>query len=254
MTRQRRSESWLSPLWSTQLRAIATSQPNSLGGSSQVSRLKDKVALVTGAAQGIGLAIAQAFVREGAVVIAGDVKPGFQIEGAYVEKLDVTSPEDWGRIVRIILDGHGRIDVLVNNAGIVGCYEPVHKTDVESWSRVVAVNQTGTFLGMHAVLPSMLSAKRGSIVNFSSIWGNAGVPGVAAYSATKGAGTELNQERGRDLRERERARELDPSRADQNAACRCAISRDEQRHHCANTDGAHGDTRRGGGSVPVSGK
>lgn len=152
-----------------------------------MSRLKDKVALVTGAAQGIGLAIAQAFVREGAVVIAGDVKPGFQIEGAYVEKLDVTSPEDWGRIVRIILDGHGRIDVLVNNAGIVGCYEPVHKTDVESWSRVVAVNQTGTFLGMHAVLPSMLSAKRGSIVNFSSIWGNAGVPGAAAYSATKGA-------------------------------------------------------------------
>ena len=152
-----------------------------------MSRLKDKVALVTGAAQGIGLAIAQAFVREGAIVIAGDVKPGFQIEGAYVEKLDVTSPEDWGRIVRIILDGHGRIDVLVNNAGIVGCYEPVHKTDVESWSRVVAVNQTGTFLGMHAVLPSMLSAKRGSIVNFSSIWGNAGVPGAAAYSATKGA-------------------------------------------------------------------
>ncbi|MEX3958780.1 SDR family NAD(P)-dependent oxidoreductase [Trinickia sp. EG282A] len=151
-----------------------------------MDRLKGKVALVTGAAQGIGLAVAQAFASEGAVVFAGDVQPGKQTEGVKPVRLDVSSNDDWQRAVAEIIEVHGRIDVLVNNAGIVACYEPVHGTDIESWQRVLAVNLTGSFLGMQAVLPFMRRAKQGSIINFSSIWGNVGVPGAAAYNAAKG--------------------------------------------------------------------
>ncbi|NUX57641.1 SDR family NAD(P)-dependent oxidoreductase [Paraburkholderia youngii] len=151
-----------------------------------MDRLKGKVALVTGAAQGIGLAVAQAFASEGAAVFAGDVQPGKEAEGIKPVRLDVSSNDDWQRVVAEIIAIHGRIDVLVNNAGIVACYEPVHGTDIESWQRVLAVNLTGSFLGMQAVLPFMRRAKQGSIINFSSIWGIVGVPGAAAYNAAKG--------------------------------------------------------------------
>ncbi|MGF6958654.1 SDR family NAD(P)-dependent oxidoreductase [Paraburkholderia youngii] len=151
-----------------------------------MDRLIGKIALVTGAAQGIGLAVAQAFASEGAVVFAGDVQTGKEAEGIKPVRLDVSSSDDWQSVVAEIIATHGRIDVLVNNAGIVACYEPVHGTDIESWQRVLAVNLTGSFLGMQAVLPFMRRAKQGSIINFSSIWGNVGVPGAAAYNAAKG--------------------------------------------------------------------
>ena len=151
-----------------------------------MERLAGKVALVTGAAQGIGLAIARLFASEGAAVFAGDVKASEPSDTFDVVELDVSAAADWERTVSTILARHGRIDVLVNNAGIVACYEPVHGTDLESWNRVLAVNLTGSFLGMQAVLPAMRKAGKGSIINFSSIWGNVGVPGAAAYNAAKG--------------------------------------------------------------------
>jgi NAD(P)-dependent dehydrogenase (short-subunit alcohol dehydrogenase family) len=151
-------------------------------------RLKDKIALVSGAARGMGYEIAELFAREGAVTYAGDIAPPDHAHAAGVEsiRLDVTSEEDWAGIVGTILGRHGRIDILVNNAGIIA-YEPLDELDLAAWQRVIAVNQTGVFLGMRAVVPAMRRHKSGSIVNFSSIWGNAAVGGAHAYHATKGA-------------------------------------------------------------------
>src|SRR5205814_5717552 len=137
-------------------------------GEDEMDRLRGKVALVTGGARGIGLAVAELFAAEGATTIAGDITPpdppGFRGK-VELAQLDVSSPEDWARVVDDIVARHGGIDILVNNAGIVLSYEPVHATDVESWSKVIAVNQLGTFLGMRAVLPAMRKAGSGSIVN-----------------------------------------------------------------------------------------
>jgi len=151
-----------------------------------MGRIDGKVALVSGAAQGIGRAVAELFAEEGAVVYAGDVKTVAGAERIKPLKLDVTSPNDWARAVAEIAGKRGSIDILVNNAGIVRAYGQVADTELEDFNAVVSVNLTGTFLGMKAVLPIMRQARKGSIVNFSSIWGNVGVAGAASYSAGKG--------------------------------------------------------------------
>ncbi|VXC14836.1 MULTISPECIES: glucose 1-dehydrogenase [Burkholderiaceae] len=150
-----------------------------------MDRLKGKVALITGAAQGIGLTVAQTFAREGATVIAADIKASDSKEFD-IEQLDVSSPADWSRVVESVIAKHGRIDVLVNNAGIVYCYETLDGTDLDSWQKVLSVNLTGSFLGIQAVLPSMRGMRKGSIINFSSMWGIVGTAGAAAYAAAKG--------------------------------------------------------------------
>ncbi len=151
-------------------------------------RLQGKVALITGAASGIGHAVAELFAREGATVIASDIIPPVEAysDGIEAATLDVTREDDWARTVAAIVAKHGRLDVLINNAGIIA-YEPLHELDMANWQKMIAVDQTGVFLGMREAVRAMRGQKSGSIVNISSIWGNAGVSGAHAYQAAKGA-------------------------------------------------------------------
>lgn len=151
-------------------------------------RLKGKVVLVTGAASGIGYAVAELFASEGATVYASDIVAPQQAYPAGVQAvtLDVTSEDDWARAVGEIVKQTGRLDVLINNAGIIA-YEPLHELDMKAWMQMIAVDQTGVFLGMREAVGVMRKQKSGSIVNISSIWGSAAVSGAHAYHAAKGA-------------------------------------------------------------------
>ncbi len=159
-------------------------------------RLSGKVALISGAASGIGSADAQRFAIEGACVVASDilVDEGEQLVSeicksggkATFVKLDVTSETDWQEAVETVVNTYGKLDILVNNAGIVAL-EGVEDTTLEIWNKVMAVNSTGTFLGMKAAIPAMRKNGGGSIINISSIWGITGAGGATAYQASKGA-------------------------------------------------------------------
>ena len=158
-------------------------------------RLQHKIALVTGAAGGIGRATAERFAEEGAIVYAADVKQPEPYEAAGITfvELDVTDEQQWQRVVEEIVAEHGRIDVLFNNAGIVKAYEGVAEIALEDWRQVIDVNLNGVFYGCRAVLPVMRANGGGSIVNTSSIWGIAGAAGVAAYTASKAAVRSLSK-------------------------------------------------------------
>ena len=100
-------------------------------------------------------------------------------------RFDVTSEGDWKTAVDIVAKG-GRLDVLINNAGIIA-YEPLHELEMTAWMKMIAVDQTGVFLGMREAVRVMRPQKSGSIVNISSIWGNSAVAGAHSYHAVKGA-------------------------------------------------------------------
>ncbi|QJU52599.1 glucose 1-dehydrogenase [Herbiconiux sp. KACC 21604] len=153
-----------------------------------MNRLEGKVAIVTGAGRGIGRSIAESFAEEGATVIAtGRAASDTSFpEGVEYHQLDVSREEDWQRVVADVIAAHGHVDVLANNAGIIA-YETLHDLTVDDWNTVVAVNQTGTWLGMREVVPHMIAQGGGSIINISSIWGSVAVSGAHAYHATKGA-------------------------------------------------------------------
>jgi len=137
---------------------------------------------------GIGAEVVKHFVDEGAWVVAGDVAPFGNPGSIYVDQrhLDVGSEDSWKALVDYTLSTYGRIDVLVNAAGIIG-YDAIHELDLAEWERIIRVDQTGVFLGMREVIPSMRVRNAGSIINFSSDWGVVGGVGVAAYNAAKGA-------------------------------------------------------------------
>ncbi|MGV9797876.1 SDR family NAD(P)-dependent oxidoreductase [Mycobacterium sp. NPDC003449] len=150
-------------------------------------RLAGKVAIVTGAAQGIGRATAELFAEQGATVYATDIAESAVNEPIRWRRLDVTQLDEWDGIVTEIVAEHGRVDILVNNAGVVHSYDGVAEISLEAWRTVLDVDLTGTFYGMRAVIPHMRDHGGGSIVNLSSIWGNVGAAGVSAYQAAKGA-------------------------------------------------------------------
>ncbi len=151
-------------------------------------RLEGKVALITGAAGGIGHAVAGLFASEGAIVIAADIKPSAKPYAGDVETimLDETREEQWASAVAAIVRKHGRLDVLINNAGIIA-YEPLDKLEMKDWQKMIAVDQTGVFLGMREAVRVMRKQQAGAIVNISSIWGSAAVSGAHSYHAAKGA-------------------------------------------------------------------
>lgn len=151
-------------------------------------RLREKVVLVTGAASGIGRAVAELFSAEGAIVFASDiVRPRKPYLGSIEAiALDVTSEDGWQRAVDTVVERTGRLDVLINNAGIIA-YESLHELEMPAWLHMIAVDQTGVFLGMREAVNVMRRQKSGAIVNVSSIWGNAAVAGAHAYHAAKGA-------------------------------------------------------------------
>ena len=156
-----------------------------------MGRLDDKVAVVTGGAQGQGAATVRLFAAEGAKVVVADIAddPGKALAdevggAAYYRHLDVSSESDWESAVAEALSRLGKIDVLVNNAGILH-FSELHKTSMEEYERVIRINQFGTFLGMRAVIEPMTEGGGGSIVNSSSIEGLGGMPLLIAYSASK---------------------------------------------------------------------
>jgi cyclopentanol dehydrogenase len=154
-----------------------------------VDRLKDKVALITGAARGQGREMAELFMREGAMaVVSGDVLDAADADDSKVTfvKMDVTQPGQWKSVVADIVAEHGRIDILINNAAVCE-YEPILETTDEQYDRVLDIDLKSIFLGMREVLPHMIQQQAGSIINVSSIWGLAGVPNSYAYQAAKGA-------------------------------------------------------------------
>lgn len=161
-------------------------------------RLANKSILITGAAaaRGLGAAMAALFAQEGARLLLGDIDDAqgeqraeeLRAAGATVDyvHLDVTLEEDWVRAVARAVQRDGRLDVLINNAGIFAI-EDIETTSLALWNRVFAVNQTGVFLGMKHAVPAMRASGGGAIVNLSSIGGLVGFGPAAAYQASKGA-------------------------------------------------------------------
>lgn len=157
-----------------------------------MERLKDKIAVVTGGASGLGAGIAQRFIEEGAQTIITDINAdGDAVAeqlGAEFLKQDVSKERSWVDTIDKVVSQFGRLDILVNNAGIFSS-SPIDETRLEDWQRVMDVNLTGVFLGCKyavRVMKKNANPTGGSIVNLSSVTGLRGQRGGAAYGASKG--------------------------------------------------------------------
>ena len=154
-----------------------------------MGKLDGKVALVTGGAKGMGATHCAALAAEGAYVVVCDVLDELgtavakEIGGIYLH-LDVTSESDWTTAVAATQKEFGPIDILVNNAGVVGLGR-VDTTELDEWNRIIGINLTGTFLGIHHCAESMKKARSGVIVNISSTAGLVGYCDMSAYVASK---------------------------------------------------------------------
>jgi NAD(P)-dependent dehydrogenase (short-subunit alcohol dehydrogenase family) len=165
-------------------------------------RLDGKIAIVTGTATGIGSAIARLFVDEGAKTFATDVKEPGEKLGRYLtafpdairfEKLDVRNEEEWAATLQTCTAIFGAPNVLINNAGIGSTHKPVHEETVEKMRANFEVNVIGMFLGMRTVLPGMIAAGGGAIVNVASVWGWTGIKNNVAYQTSKAAAVMLSK-------------------------------------------------------------
>jgi 3(or 17)beta-hydroxysteroid dehydrogenase len=158
-------------------------------------RVADKVVLVTGAASGIGRATAVLLAAEGATVVVSDISRAGGLETvqqiggtARFEEHDTAQEADWKRIVDGILAREGRLNGLVNNAGIAGSFPATFETEtVEQWQKILSINVQGVFLGCKHSVPALRQSGGGSIVNTSSLAALVGTPDLSAYGASKGA-------------------------------------------------------------------
>ena len=161
-----------------------------------MGRVDNKVALVTGGAMGMGESHCLLLAREGAKVVVTDIDATageataqqIRDEGgdAVFFQHDVASEAQWQAVIDQAVEAYGKVDILINNAGIV-ISKPNEETTLEDWDITMAVNSTGVFLGCKHIVPAMEKAGGGSIVNISSIYGIIGAPNAAAYQASKGA-------------------------------------------------------------------
>ncbi len=162
-----------------------------------MNRLKDKVAIVTGGALGIGRAAAYQMAREGALVIITDIldEEGIKVRDEIIHEgnkaeyahLDVSSEKEVIDTFSKVNGDHERIDILVNNAGIAGANKPTHELTEEEWDKVMNINEKGVFLCTKHAIPYMKKNGKGSIINLSSIYGIVSAPDIPAYHASKGA-------------------------------------------------------------------
>ncbi|MET8649370.1 MULTISPECIES: glucose 1-dehydrogenase [Nocardia] len=156
-----------------------------------MGRVDGKVAIISGGSQGMGAAHARLLVAEGARVVIGDIldDEGKALaeslgEAARYIHLDVSEPDDWTAAVEAAVREFGKVDVLVNNAGIING-GALQRFDLNKWRKILDVNLTGTFLGIRAVVEPMIAAGGGSIINVSSIEGLRGAPWAHGYVASK---------------------------------------------------------------------
>lgn len=157
-------------------------------------RFTNRIALVTGGARGQGFAHTRRLASEGATVYMADVLVDVGEENAQqlrddgfdvrFIRLDVADPESWQQAQKTIDDEHDRLDVLVNNAGVMSVIE-LETLDLAEWNRILGINLTGAFLGLQTMLPLLKKADNAAVVNTSSIFGPSGAEGYAAYGASK---------------------------------------------------------------------
>ena len=167
-----------------------------------MGRVSSKTAIVTGAAQGNGLAAAQALADEGAQVVLTDLlEDKGRVAAAAIKesgadalfvKHDVVREDDWRRVIEATVETFGSLEILVNNAG-VSMDAPVDETTFEDWRWVTGVNLDGVFLGTKHAVIAMKQSGGGSIVNISSMWGSVGYPRFTAYCASKGGVTNFTK-------------------------------------------------------------
>lgn len=163
-----------------------------------MGKLQDQIVIVTGGASGIGRGCAELFAAEGATVVVADIqedagrKLADSLAGAYV-KVDVTDPVSVEALMKSVVDRYGRIDVLMNNAGIDG--EPAVTADstLENWRRVIAINLDGVYYGMKYALPTLVKQRSGVILNTASTVGLNAMGGLPAYSASKAGVIQLSK-------------------------------------------------------------
>jgi len=169
-------------------------------------KLQNKTAIVTGASNGIGLAIAKTFLEEGATVVFSDIdeESGKQIvsqlgEKASFFKCNVSNVEEVYGLVEDTVSKYGKLDIMVNNAGIAGSGGTLDCT-IDGWKKVIDINLSGVFYGISAAAKAMKATNTaGSIINMSSILGLVGMPGTIAYSAAKGGVSNLTRASAQDL-------------------------------------------------------